>query len=121
MIEFKTIQKVGTIFEFSMMINLVQQKSLQSTNDSLERSKNLSQRHQEIDKLKKISTFSGGFPTSIDKMTDKEKISKMMSSFSGSTPNINSMVGRICVNNTNSSTLGHDLNFDNTSSILPVR
>ena len=70
--------------------------------------------------MKKISTFSVRFPTSIDKMTDKEKISKMMSSFSGSTPNINSMVGRICVN-TNSSTLGHDLNFDNTSSILPVR
>jgi hypothetical protein len=70
--------------------------------------------------LKKISTFSGGFPNSIDKMTDREKISKMMSSFSGSTPNINSMVGRICVN-TNSSILGHEMNFENTSSILPIR
>jgi hypothetical protein len=70
--------------------------------------------------LKKISTFSGGYPNSIDKMTDREKISKMMSSFSGSTPNINSMVGRICVN-TNSSILGHEMNFENTSSILPIR
>lgn len=93
---------------------------MQSTNDSLEKTKSISQRHQEIDKLKKISTFSGGFPNSIDKMTDREKISKMMSSFSGSTPNINSMVGRICVN-TNSSILGHEMNFENTSSILPIR
>jgi hypothetical protein len=51
-------------------------------------------------------------------MTDKEKVSKMMSSFSGSTPNINSMVGRICVNTNNST---HEMNFDGASSIFPIK
>jgi hypothetical protein len=51
-------------------------------------------------------------------MTNKEKVSKMMSSFSGSTPNINSMVGRICVNTNNST---HEFNFDGASSIFPIK